>query len=78
MNTSHQGSFLEIVVVRNGFAVYDYSVHGSALHRERSAMPIVVFSSKRELAEWMAKDWTAMPHQDWNAQPSSEKLTPVK
>ena len=57
----HTGAFVEIVAVKNGFAVYDFSQKNHALDYDRKAVPLLVFNDKEELAAWLVANWNPHP-----------------
>jgi hypothetical protein len=57
----HKGSFLEIVVINNGFAVYDFSRAQYSLEHDRKAIPMVVFNTKIQMLDWMRDNWEEIP-----------------
>ena len=59
---AHKSSFLEIIPVNNGSAVYDFSVRQYDIQHDRKALPMLVFNSKREMTEWICLYWEGVPY----------------
>lgn len=59
---NHTGTFLEIIWVENGWAVYDFSHKQYDLTSDRKAVPMLVFNSKQEMANWIVDNWNGQPY----------------
>ena len=58
----YEGTFLEIVAINNGFAVYDFSVKQYDLISDRKAIPMRVFNKKEDLVQWILSEWKEKPY----------------
>ena len=74
---THTGTFIEIIAVNNGFAVYDFSLRQHNIPEDRKAVPLVVFPNKAELFKWLAKKWTAVPFVAYGSPLSGKPATPI-
>ncbi len=61
----HEGSFLEIIRIGNGFCIYDFSIarfqHGMD---GRRPIPIAVFNTKEQVLRWLTDNWRDIPDKD--------------
>lgn len=53
----HESSMLEIIRVKNGYAVYDFNRRQFSLEHDRKAVPLVVFNTKAQLVQWITDKW---------------------